>query len=71
MLGLFLAAAVFLCPQPVWAQLTQNEPAGSTKLAECDFSGTKDCGVFQGYYGGGFLENLLANPRINTCIFSV
>lgn len=70
MLRLLLAALIFLCPHPARAQLTQNEPAGSTKLAECDFDNTKDCGVLLNFYpGGGALTNMPDAPYSPSGVF--
>lgn len=62
MLRLLLAALVFLNSQLAYAQAWPNEPAGSMKLAECDFNGTKDCGVLDGFYGGGALTDMPDAP---------
>lgn len=69
--GLVIGLMTILLPWPqsAQAQLTQNEPAGSTKLGECDFSSSKNCGVFQGYYGGGFLSNLPDAPYSPTGVY--
>lgn len=59
--ALLAAFLLVLLTADAEAQWT-NEPAGSTFQAECDFNGTKDCGVLKGYYGGGFLDNLPSAP---------
>lgn len=46
-----------------------NQPAGAPVVAECDFENSKDCGVFQGYYGGGGLTTLPDAPYSPNGVF--